>query len=126
MKKQEIWYKCPICGNIIELVQGDPKRIRCCGKEMEVLESNKENASPEKHIPVYEKRENKIIVKVGKIDHPMEKEHSILWIAQVTDKQITKVNVEGNASLPITLPYEKGAKLYAYCNQHGLWKTIIN
>ena len=27
------FYKCPVCGNIVELVEGDIKRTRCCGQE---------------------------------------------------------------------------------------------
>ena len=25
----------------------------------------------------------------------------------------------------ITVPYEKGANLYSYCNKHGLWKSEV-
>lgn len=51
------FYKCPICGNIITVIDGDIKRIRCCGKEMEELVANSVDASVEKHVPVVEKME---------------------------------------------------------------------
>ena len=35
--KNTVFYKCPICGNIIEVVNGDIKRVKCCGKELELF-----------------------------------------------------------------------------------------
>ena len=49
------FYKCSRCGNIIGLISGDINRIMCCGKKMDLLEANTEDASVEKHMPVYEK-----------------------------------------------------------------------
>ena len=40
MKENVIFYKCPICGNIIGLIEGDMQHITCCGKPMEEMLAN--------------------------------------------------------------------------------------
>ena len=55
----------------------------------------------------------------------MEKEHYIMWIAQVSDNKVTHVRLYPEQATQTRLPYIKGATLYAYCNKHGLWKTTI-
>ena len=92
---------------------------------MQLLEANTEDAAVEKHVPVYERVEDEIVVKVGKVEHPMEKDHYIMWIAEVSDHKTTRVRLFPEQSTETRLPYEKGATLYAYCNKHGLWKTTI-
>ena len=93
MKEKIRFYKCPICGNIIELIEGDNSHIVCCGKQMEELKANTVDAAVEKHIPVYEKIEDEIVVRVGELEHPMEKDHYIMWIAQVTEDRTTRVRL---------------------------------
>ena len=125
MKEYVKFYKCPICGNIVELIDGDMKHINCCGKEMEEMKANCVDAAVEKHLPIYEKVEDEIVVRVGEIEHPMDKEHYIMWIAQVSENRINKVKLYPEQSTETRLPYIPKATLYAYCNKHGLWKTIM-
>ncbi|MDD6224548.1 MAG: desulfoferrodoxin, partial [bacterium] len=65
------FYKCPVCGNIITVIEGDIDRIKCCEAEMEELKANITEAVTEKHIPVYEIKEDEITVKIGEVEHPM-------------------------------------------------------
>ncbi len=125
MKENVKFYQCPICGNIIGLMSGDPQRIKCCGQEMKQMEANVTDAAEEKHVPVYEKVEDEIVVKVGEVEHPMEKEHYIMWIAEVAENKTIRVTLFPEQSTETRLPYIPGATLYAYCNKHGLWKTEI-
>lgn len=118
-------YRCPVCGNIIRMINGNVKNIRCCGAEMELLTANTTDATIEKHLPVYELVEDEIVVKVGSVEHPMEKEHYIMWIAQVTDNKTTVVKLFPEQSTETRFPYIKGATLYAYCNKHGLWSSKV-
>ena len=83
--------KCPICGNVIEVTNGDAKHIMCCGKPMQEVAPNTVDAATEKHIPVYEKVDDEIIVRVGEVEHPMEKEHYINWIAQVKENKVKEI-----------------------------------
>ena len=125
MREKVNFFKCPICGNVIELLEGEMNRITCCGKNMEELKANTTDAATEKHIPVYERVEDEIVVKVGEVEHPMEKDHYIMWIAQVTENRTTRVRLYPEQATETKFPYIPGSILYAYCNKHGLWKTII-
>ncbi len=125
MKENVKFYKCPICGNIIELIDGEIEHVTCCGKPMEQMIANNTDAAVEKHVPIYEKVEDELVVKVGEVEHPMEKEHYITWIAQATEDRVTRVRLYPEQSTETRFPYIPGATLYAYCNKHGLWKTII-
>ena len=125
MKENVRFYFCPICGNVIGLIDGNMDHVTCCGRKMDLMQANTNDASHEKHVPVYEKVEDEIVVKVGEIEHPMEKEHYIMWIAQVTDNRTTRVRLYPEQATETRFPYIKGAAIYAYCNKHGLWKTTI-
>lgn len=125
MKKDIRVYRCPICGNILELLDGDMNHVNCCGNAMEEMKINTTDASLEKHVPVYEKIENEIVVRVGEIEHPMEKEHYIMWIAEASENKIIYVRLHPDKVPEARFPYVSGATLYAYCNKHGLWMTTI-
>ena len=125
MKENVKFYECPICGNIIGLLEGEIQHITCCGKPMEQMIANTTDASVEKHVPVYEKVDGELVVRVGKVEHPMEKEHYIMWIAQVTENKTTRVKLYPEQATETRIPYIPNSRLYAYCNKHGLWKTTI-
>ena len=126
MENEIKFYKCSICGNVVEVINGDVNRVRCCGQEMQELVANSVDAATEKQVPVVEKEGNEIIVKVGSVAHPMLEVHSILWIAQVVGNTISRVNLKPGEDAIAKFPYVKGATVYAYCNLHGLWKTIVD
>lgn len=111
---------CKILSPII-----DVQNITCCGRKMEEMKANTTDAATEKHIPIYKKVEDEIVVSVGEVEHPMEKEHYIMWIAQVSENIITRVKLYPEQATETRFPYISGATLYAYCNKHGLWKTTI-
>ena len=124
-RKNTVFYKCEICGNIIGLIDGDINHIRCCGKEMELLVANSQDAATEKHVPVYEKDGNEIIVRVGEVEHPMVEEHYIMWIAQVSDNTTTRIRLYPEQATTVRFKYIPNSTIYAYCNKHGLWKTEV-
>ena len=125
MKENVKFYRCPICGNVIGLIDGNMEHITCCGKPMELMIANTTDASQEKHVPVYEKVEDEIVVKVGSVEHPMEKAHYIMWIAQVTENKTTRVRLYPEQATETRFPYIPNSTIYAYCNLHGLWKTVV-
>ena len=126
MKENVRFYFCPICGNVIGLIEGDVAHMRCCGAELELLVANTVDASQEKHVPVYEVVEDEIVVKVGEIEHPMEKDHYIMWIAQVSDNKTTRIRLYPEQGTEVRFKYIPKSTVYAYCNKHGLWKTNID
>ncbi len=125
MKENVKYYKCPVCGNVIEVISGDVKRVRCCNQEMELLIANTIDASLEKHVPVYEIDNNEIIVKVGDVIHPMEEKHYIMWISLVSDDKVIRVDLNPGDEPVVRFPYIEGAIIYEYCNLHGLWKNTV-
>lgn len=125
MKEKLQFGKCNICGNVVELLDGDIKNITCCGEKIDLIKANTVDASIEKHVPVYEKNGDNIIVKVGSIEHPMEEEHYIEWIMLVSEDIIIKVKLHPFKSTETKLPYIKNSIIYSYCNKHGLWQTTV-
>ena len=124
-EKNTVFYRCPICNNVIGLIEGDINHMKCCGQKMELMEANSFDASKEKHIPTYERVEDEIAVRVGEIEHPMEKEHYIAWIAQVSDNQTTRIRLYPEQETLVRFKYIPKSILYAYCNKHGLWKKEV-
>lgn len=125
MKEKIKYYKCPICGNVIEVLNGDINRIKCCGREMELLVPGTMDASLEKHVPVYKIEGDEIVVKVGEISHPMEEKHYIMWVSLVTEDKVVRVNLVPGDEPVVRLPYVKDSIIYEYCNLHGLWKSVV-
>ncbi len=125
MNEELNFYICPVCGNVITLLNGEIDNIKCCGRKMEKMEGNVTDAATEKHLPVCVKEGEELVVNVGEVEHPMEEEHYIMWIAQVKENRATFVKLQANTKPIARFPYEKGATIYSYCNKHGLWKMTI-
>ena len=125
MKENAKFLKCPICDNIIELIDGDVQHITCCGRKMEEMKANTTDAATEKHIPIYKKVEDEIVVSVGEVEHPMTAEHWIEWVSLKTDKGIQRKYLKPGEKPSVDfkiLEGEEVEEVYAYCNLHGLWK----
>ena len=75
------YFICKQCGNIVDMVRDKGVPIMCCGKEMAELVPNTTDAAGEKHVPVYQVRDNTVHVAVGATGHPMLEEHSIEWVS---------------------------------------------
>ena len=123
--KEIKYFKCPICGNVIEVVNGDVSRVRCCGSELTELVANTVDAAVEKHVPVYEVEENEIVVKVGEVIHPMEEKHYITFITLVTEDRVIRIDLKPGDEPVVRFPYIPGSTIYEYCNLHGLWKNDV-
>jgi superoxide reductase len=119
------YYKCALCGNIVEVVHEGGGELVCCGQPMNMLKENSVDASNEKHVPVIEKTEKGIIVKVGSIDHPMEEKHYIEWIEVTngawTQKKFLKPGEKPQAEFCV--PFSDKLVAKEFCNIHGLWKN---
>jgi len=117
-------YKCNICGNIVEVLHTGIGELVCCGEPMELLKEKADETGNEKHVPVIEKIETEIKVKVGSIPHPMEEKHYIEWIEIVADgisyRKFLEPGDKPEAEFEI-----KAGKIEAreYCSIHGLWRS---
>jgi len=118
-------YKCSVCGNIVEVNHVGGGELVCCGKSMNLLQENTEDAATEKHVPVITKVDNGIKVVVGEIEHPMEKDHYIEWIELEVDSMRYKQYLAPGAKPEAVFELKASGMVIVreYCNLHGLWKA---
>lgn len=116
-------YKCELCGNIVQVLHGGAGELVCCGQAMTCLKENTVDAAKEKHVPVVEKVDGGVKVKVGDVAHPMEEKHYIEWIEVVADgKSYFQFLNAGDAPEAVFNLAAADVTARAYCNLHGLWK----
>jgi superoxide reductase len=124
MVKQREIYVCALCGNIVEVEYGGKGKLVCCGQDMKLAAPNTVDAAVEKHVPVIEKKDGGILVKVGSAAHPMADDHYIVYI-EICDDGILRRKYLRPGMAPEA--FFKGASDKAvakeYCNKHGLWKS---
>ena len=117
-------YKCELCGNIVEVLHSGVGELVCCGQPMKKLVENTVDAAKEKHVPVIEKNGDKITVKVGSVQHPMEEKHYIEFIELLADGKVYRKMLKPG-DVPVATFEVKAEKVSAreFCNLHGLWKA---
>jgi len=117
-------YRCELCGNIVDVMNAGPGELVCCGQPMTCLTENTVEAAVEKHVPVIEKIDGGVKVKVGSVAHPMEEKHFIQWIEIIAGgksyRQFLKPGQTPEAEFKVD-----AASITAreYCNLHGHWKS---
>ena len=120
------FYRCETCGQIIAIVNKTAVPVMCCGKPMKEIIPGSVDASAEKHVPVYEVKDNIVTVSIGSAAHPMLDAHYIEWVAIQTkdgnQRKALKPGDEPKVSFALMEGDEVEA-VYAYCNLHGLWKV---
>lgn len=122
-QKLEI-YKCEVCGNIVEVLHGGKGELVCCDKPMNLIKANTVDAAKEKHVPVTEKIEGGVKVKLGDIAHPMEEKHYIEWIEIIADGKAYRQFLNPGKAPEATFNVEADqVTARGYCNLHGLWKS---
>jgi len=111
MAKAKI-YVCPICGNIV-FSAGDVV-VSCCGLTLPALEAEEqiEGLSIE---PV----EDEYYVS---LDHPMEKDHNISFMAAVSSDRIELVKLYPEGEAAARFKRRPIDNFYFYCNKHSLFK----
>lgn len=123
MTQQKQIYKCNICGNIVEVLHAGAGQLVCCGQPMELLIEKTEDVGKEKHVPVIEKTEKGVKVKVGSVPHPMEEKHYIEWIEIIADGVVYRKFLKPGDKPETEFEIEaENIEAREYCNIHGLWK----
>ena len=119
-KRNEI-YKCPECGNIVEVVVPTDKEL--CG--FKLLRENNTDAATEKHVPIVEKIAGGYRVTVGEVEHPMTEAHYIQWIELITSDNEVLRKYLTPTDRPVAEFKTDATEVYAreYCNLHGLWRS---
>ena len=116
-------YKCNVCGHIVEVLHEGTGELVCCGQPMELKKENTQDAALEKHVPVIEKSDRGVKVKVGSVAHPMESKHYIEWIQITADgKSYRKYLKPGEKPEAEFCVSAEKVEAREYCNLHGLWK----
>lgn len=119
-------YRCPICGNVVEVLHVGGGELVCCGQPMLLEAVKKTEEGNEKHLPVVTVNGNVVSVKVGSIPHPMAEEHSIQWIECIVGENVYKKGLKPNdvAEAVFMVDGDTGDMIVrAYCNVHGLWQA---
>lgn len=121
--------KCPICGNVVEMVEDHGVPLMCCGKPMVEVKADEVDAAVEKHVPVVKVEGDYLVATVGEVLHPMTPEHLIsnIWV-EFSDGSAMKVTLtpEDKPEARFNIAGKKGkATVYEYCNLHGLWKAEV-
>lgn len=124
MKK---FLRCEHCGNIVGMINDSGVPVVCCGEPMKELVANTTDAATEKHVPAVSIDGNKVVAKVGDVEHPMLDAHFIQWIYLETEnggqRKVLKPGMVPEATF--TLEDDKAVAVYEYCNLHGLWKKEL-
>lgn len=116
--------KCNKCKAMVKVMEecNCACGIVCCGEEMQKVKTNSTDAAVEKHIPSYEIKGDLIEVVVN---HVMEDDHYIEWIAAVTDKEEYIKYLNPGEKAKAVFKYSDNMTLYSYCNKHSLWKAEV-
>ena len=117
-EKMEV-YRCNICGNIVYVLHPGVGELVCCGQPMELLKEKTEDEGMEKHVPVVEKTESGIKIKVGSIPH-------IEWVEVISDGKVYRKFLKPGEAPGVIFPTKEIESARAYCNVHGLWSAKIN
>ncbi|MDD6211552.1 MAG: helix-turn-helix domain-containing protein [Clostridiales bacterium] len=115
--KRSKFYVCPICGNVIHAMGSGA--FSCCGIRLPELEEETPDSAHEIHV---ENVENELFVY---LDHPMNKEHYISFIAMITDSHIQVEKLYPEQTPQLRFRKMGHGKLAAYCNRHGLYVRSI-
>lgn len=117
-------YKCSVCGNIVEVTHVGGGDLVCCGQPMDLQIENSVDAAIEKHVPIKEIIGDKVIAKIGEVEHPMIAEHYIEWVEVVTAARLYRKHfTSGEKPFAEFNIQEEVIAVRAYCNLHGLWKN---
>jgi superoxide reductase len=118
-------FRCNTCGNMFELIHVGGGASTCCETEMELLSDAPKDVGAEKHIPIIEKTDSGVKVKVGKVAHPMEEKHYIAWIEIITDNGTQRAFLKPGMAPEAEFLVNDITNLKAkeYCIIHGLWRS---
>lgn len=111
------FYVCPVCGNVIQST--GEGTYTCCGIVLPLLQVEDFD---ERHEIKIDTMDNEFYVYM---DHPMTKEHYISFLAYVTSDRMQFVKLYPEQGVDCRFTRRGHGFIYAYCNQHGLFKVRI-
>lgn len=128
MGKEQKFFICEHCGNLVGMIEASGVPLVCCGTNMKELVANTSDGATEKHVPVCEVKDGKVYVQVGSVAHPMTEEHYIMWVYLRTNlggqRKALAPGQEPKVVFALT-EGEEPLEVFEYCNLHGLWKKEL-
>ena len=109
------FYVCPVCGNVIHAF--GEGAFHCCGVALPPLEAEEPDGEHEVRVETWD------LQTLASLDHPMEKDHYISFIAQVRYDRMELVKLYPEQRPEVRLSYWPGGAIFAYCNRHGLFRV---
>lgn len=109
------FYVCPVCGNVIHAF--GEGAFHCCGVALPPLEAEECDEEHEIQVEIWD------LQTLISLDHPMEKDHYISFIAQVWYDRMELVKLYPEQRPEVRLSYWPGGAIFAYCNRHGLFRV---
>ncbi len=119
-------YRCNVCGNMVEILHPGVGELVCCNQPMELIVERQTDVGPEKHIPLIEKTDKGVKIKVGEVPHPMEENHRIEWIEILVNGKVYRkiLDVDDKPEAEFNLSEEiESVHAREYCSIHGLWPS---
>lgn len=111
------FYVCPVCGNVIHSLGA--ATVSCCGITLPPMEAEVPGAHGP-HAPAFARIEDDWLIT---LDHPMEKDHFISFIALVTMDGCMLRKLYPEQSPRVRIPASGSGWLYVCCNRHGLFRA---
>ena len=108
---------------MVEVIRTGGGGLVCCGKPMESLAAKTADLGKEKHVPVIEKVNGGIKVKVGSVPHPMEEKHYIEWVEVLVDDKAYRQFLRPGEAPEAVFNLAAGVTAREFCNVHGLWEA---
>ncbi|RDD53709.1 MAG: hypothetical protein BA066_03045 [Candidatus Korarchaeota archaeon NZ13-K] len=119
------FFRCPVCGRIVEEHLPGRGPLICCGVEMMELLPNSGDTL-EEHLPRVYSEGNEIVIEVGIVPHDMNEENRILWVEVVKEgshrvRSYLDFSRRPEASLVgMNGPF----KVRVLCSKHGVWEYL--
>ena len=111
------FYLCPRCGNILTALDG--AAVSCCGQRLSAAQWQK---SDEAHSLSVEESDGDWFISST---HPMSREHSISFVALVTDDMLIMKKLYPQWVMEARFPKYRHGVLYYYCTEHGLFSMRV-
>lgn len=110
-----LFHVCPLCGNVVtSLGEG---AFSCCGCDLAPCEPEEPDSG---HGIMVEHSDGDWHVT---LDHPMDKEHHLSFIALVGPDRVCVKKLYPEQAAQARFRSEGPGIVYAYCNKHGLFKV---
>lgn len=120
-------YKSRKTGIIISPIGEGTGNLSLDGEDLQELkEFSPELEGKEKHVPIIKIENNKVTVKVGSVEHPMEEDHYIKMIQLLQNNRVIfeKRLYPGEKPMAVfQVDDTSNLRAREFCNLHGLWSS---